>query len=80
MQFDVRKVLISLAQASAVVIGSGPFANRLIAMLKQKLINKRSYHNDTLQCLVEMGFKKERAEYALKIHKYVDILKFYNNF
>ncbi|XP_023296938.2 ubiquitin-associated domain-containing protein 1 isoform X1 [Lucilia cuprina] len=68
LQFDVRKVLISLAQASSVIIGSGPYANRLIAMLKQKLINKRNYQNDTLQCLVDMGFKKEKAEYALKIH------------
>ncbi|XP_067628098.1 ubiquitin-associated domain-containing protein 1 isoform X2 [Eurosta solidaginis] len=67
LQFDVRKVLISLAQASAAIIGAGPYATRLIDMLKQKLINKRNYQNDTLQCLVDMGFKKERAEYALKI-------------
>ncbi|KAM7345216.1 kip1 ubiquitination-promoting complex subunit 2 [Cochliomyia hominivorax] len=71
LQFDVRKVLISLAQASSVIIGSGPYANRLIAMLKQKLINKRNYQNDTLQCLVDMGFKKEKAEYALKMHNNV---------
>ncbi|XP_050324084.1 ubiquitin-associated domain-containing protein 1 isoform X1 [Bactrocera neohumeralis] len=67
LQFDVRKVLISLAQASAAIIGAGPYATRLIAMLKQKLINKRNYQNDTLQCLVDMGFKKEKAEYALKV-------------
>ncbi|XP_005184902.2 ubiquitin-associated domain-containing protein 1 isoform X1 [Musca domestica] len=71
LHFDVRKVLISLAQASAVVIGSGPYAKRLIAMLKQKLINKRNYQNDTTQCLVDMGFKKEKAEYALKLHNNV---------
>ncbi|CAD7011892.1 ubiquitin-associated domain-containing protein 1 isoform X1 [Ceratitis capitata] len=69
LQFDVRKVLISLAQASAAIIGAGPYATRLIAMLKQKLINKRNYQNDTLQCLVDMGFKKEKAEYALKINQ-----------
>uniref|UniRef100_A0A1I8PEI9 UBA domain-containing protein n=1 Tax=Stomoxys calcitrans TaxID=35570 RepID=A0A1I8PEI9_STOCA len=71
LQFDVRKVLISLAQSSAIVIGSGPYAKRLIAMLKQKLINKRNYQNDTTQCLVDMGFKKEKAEYALKLHNNV---------
>ncbi|XP_075165434.1 kip1 ubiquitination-promoting complex subunit 2 isoform X2 [Haematobia irritans] len=71
LQFDVRKVLISLAQSSAVVIGAGPYAKRLIAMLKQKLINKRNYQNDTTQCLVDMGFKKEKAEYALKLHNNV---------
>lgn len=65
----MRKVLISLAQASAFIIGAGPYANRLIAMLKQKLINKRIYQNDSLQCLVDMGFGKEKAEYALKLHK-----------
>ncbi|XP_053963937.1 ubiquitin-associated domain-containing protein 1 isoform X2 [Anastrepha ludens] len=69
LQFDVRKVLISLAQASAAIIGAGPYATRLISMLKQKLINKRNYQNDTLQCLVDMGFKKEKAEYALKINQ-----------
>ncbi|XP_017478095.1 PREDICTED: ubiquitin-associated domain-containing protein 1 [Rhagoletis zephyria] len=69
LQFDVRKVLISLAQASAAIIGAGPYATRLIAMLKQKLINKRNYQNDTLQCLVDMGFKKEKAEYALKVNQ-----------
>lgn len=53
------------------VIGSGPYAKRLIAMLKQKLINKRNYQNDTTQCLVDMGFKKEKAEYALKLHNNV---------
>ncbi|XP_073846874.1 kip1 ubiquitination-promoting complex subunit 2 isoform X2 [Musca autumnalis] len=71
LHFDVRKVLISLAQASAVIIGSGPYAKRLIAVLKQKLINKRNYQNDTTQCLVDMGFKKEKAEYALKLHNNV---------
>lgn len=76
LQFDVRKVLISLAQMSAVVIGVGPYADRLIAMLKQRLINKRNYQNDTVQCLVDMGFSRERAEYALKIHKSVELIFF----
>lgn len=64
-------MLISLAQVSAIILGVGPYANRLIAMLKQKLINKRNYQNDTAQCLVDMGFTRERAEYALRIHKYI---------
>ncbi|XP_017032987.1 ubiquitin-associated domain-containing protein 1 [Drosophila kikkawai] len=68
IQYDVRKVLISLAQASAAVIGAGPYAPRLIAMLKQRLINRRNQQADTLQCLVEMGFKRELAEFALKTH------------
>ncbi|KAH8402475.1 hypothetical protein KR009_012215 [Drosophila setifemur] len=66
IQYDVRKVLISLAQASAAVIGAGPYAPRLIAMLKQRLINRRNQQADTLQCLVDMGYKRELAAFALK--------------
>ncbi|KAM8713746.1 hypothetical protein ACLKA7_013986 [Drosophila subpalustris] len=66
IQYDVRKVLISLAQASAAVIGAGPFAPRLIAMLKQRLVNRRNHQADTLQCLVDMGFTRETADLALR--------------
>ncbi|EDW32600.1 GL10356 [Drosophila persimilis] len=66
IQYDVRKVLISLAQASAAVLGAGPYAPRLITMLKQRLINRRNHQSDTLQCLVDMGFKREMAAFALK--------------
>ncbi|XP_017148504.1 ubiquitin-associated domain-containing protein 1 [Drosophila miranda] len=66
IQYDVRKVLISLAQASAAVLGAGPYAPRLIAMLKQRLINRRNHQSDTLQCLVDMGFKRDMAAFALK--------------
>lgn len=62
----MRKVLISLAQASASIIGAGPFAPRLIAMLKQRLINRRNHQADTLQCLVDMGFTREVADQALR--------------
>ncbi|KAH8298554.1 hypothetical protein KR044_011022 [Drosophila immigrans] len=66
IQYDVRKVLISLAQASAAIIGAGPFAPRLIAMLKQRLVNRRNNQADTLQCLVDMGFTREIADQALR--------------
>ncbi|KAH8355301.1 hypothetical protein KR093_010716 [Drosophila rubida] len=66
IQYDVRKVLISLAQASASIIGAGPYAPRLIAMLKQRLVNRRNHQADTLQCLVDMGFTREIAEQALR--------------
>lgn len=64
---DVRKVLISLAQCSARIIGSGPYADRLISMLKQKVINKHKNAYDKLQCLVELGYSSELAAHALKI-------------
>ncbi|XP_034479176.1 ubiquitin-associated domain-containing protein 1 [Drosophila innubila] len=66
IQYDVRKVLISLAQASAAIIGAGPFAPRLISMLKQRLVNRRNHQADTLQCLVDMGFTREVADQALR--------------
>ncbi|EDW10425.2 ubiquitin-associated domain-containing protein 1 [Drosophila mojavensis] len=66
IQYDVRKVLISLAQASAAIIGAGPFAPRLISMLKQRLVNRRNHQADTLQCLVDMGFTREISAQALR--------------
>lgn len=71
LQYDIRKILISLAQSSAYVIGAGPFADRLILMLKQRLINKRKTETDSLNCLVDMGFAKHRAAYALQIREFV---------
>lgn len=62
----MRKVLISLAQASAAIIGAGPYAPRLIAMLKQRLVNRRNHQEDTLQCLIDMGFTRELAGIALR--------------
>ncbi|EDW60320.2 ubiquitin-associated domain-containing protein 1 [Drosophila virilis] len=66
IQYDVRKVLISLAQASAAIIGAGPYAPRLISMLKQRLVNRRNHQADTLQCLVDMGFTREVSAQALR--------------
>lgn len=69
LQFDIRKILISLAHSSAFVIGSGPYAERLIAMLKQRLINRRRQEADSMQCLTDMGFSKEKVIHALKLKK-----------
>lgn len=67
LQFDIRKILISLAQSSAYVIGAGPYAERLLAMLKLRILNRYKHEADTVKCLVDMGFTKERATYALRI-------------
>lgn len=71
LQYDIRKILISLAQSSAYVIGAGPYADRLILMLKQRLINKRKSETDSLNCLLDMGFPKNRALYALQLKGFV---------
>lgn len=69
LQFDIRRILISLAQSSAYVIGAGPYAERLIAMLKQRLINRRRQEADSIQCLSDMGITREKVIHALKLKK-----------
>lgn len=36
-------------------------------MLKQRLLNRRKFEADTVECLVDMGFEQKRAIYALRI-------------
>lgn len=59
------------------MIGAGPYAERLILMLKQRLINKRKSETDSLNCLLDMGFQRHRAQYALQLkqHVYADALR-----
>lgn len=37
-------------------------------MLKQRLVNRRNHQEDTLQCLVDMGFTRELANMALHVN------------
>lgn len=69
VQYDIRKILISLAMNHAYVIGSGPYATRIINMLKQKLIQRKQHEQDTQQCLIEMGFSRTKVQHALNIKK-----------
>ncbi|XP_055692982.1 ubiquitin-associated domain-containing protein 1 [Lutzomyia longipalpis] len=67
LQYDIRKILISLAQSSAYVIGAGPFADRLIEILKQRLLNRRRHEASALESLLAMGFAPARVHQALKL-------------
>lgn len=69
VQYDIRKILISLANACAYVIGAGPYATRIIAMLKHRLIQRKQHEQDTQQCLIEMGFSRSKVQHALNINK-----------
>lgn len=71
MQYDIRKIVISLANACAYVIGAGPYASRIIFMLKQRLMQKKRLESDTQQCLIDMGFSQVKVHHALHINKYV---------
>lgn len=69
VQYDIRKILISLANSCAYVIGAGPFATRIISMLKQRLVQRKQHEQDTQQCLIEMGFSRPKVQHALNITK-----------
>lgn len=69
VQYDIRKVLVSLSNACAYVIGGGPFAPRIITMLKQRLIQRKRHENDTQECLIAMGFSRPKVQHALHINK-----------
>lgn len=71
VQYDIRKILISLAYSCAYVIGSGPYAKNIINMLKQRLIQRKQHEQDTQQCLIDMGFSCSKVQHALNINKYV---------
>ncbi|XP_055319005.1 uncharacterized protein LOC129576911 [Sitodiplosis mosellana] len=67
VQYDIRKILISLANSCAYVIGAGPYATRIISMLKQRLVQRKQHEQDTQQCLIEMGFSRPKVQHALNI-------------
>lgn len=55
--------------ASVYVIGSGPYASRLVLTLKQQLFRKQWHHADAIQFFLDMGFPRDRAEQALSLNK-----------
>lgn len=69
MQYDLNKILISLAKASAYIIGGGPYAERVVLMFQQRIINEKRVKLDATECLVEMGFNRKLAEQALEMKK-----------
>lgn len=69
VQYDIRQIIVSLAQAAAHVIGSGPYARRLIDMFMKRLIKKRRHELDTRQNLMEMGFERTTVIHALRVTK-----------
>ncbi|XP_031630692.1 ubiquitin-associated domain-containing protein 1 [Contarinia nasturtii] len=71
VQYDIRKILISLANSCAYVIGAGPYGTRIISMLKQRLVQRKKHEQDTQQCLIEMGFSGPKVQYALNINNNV---------
>lgn len=73
VQHDVRRILVSLSNSCARVIGAGPYSSRILHMLKQKLIRQRRFEYDTQQYLVDMGFAHCNVQHALHMCKLVEL-------
>lgn len=72
VQYDIRRMLISLSEESAYIIGMGAQAPRLITLLKQKLAGTHQLRDvDVTEQLTAMGFKEEKVAEAMRIHEYV---------
>lgn len=69
VQYDIRQIIVSLAQAAAYVIGVGPYGRKLIEMFMKRLIRKRKHELDTRRNLLEMGFDRIKVVHALRMTK-----------
>uniref|UniRef100_A0A182MGH7 UBA domain-containing protein n=1 Tax=Anopheles culicifacies TaxID=139723 RepID=A0A182MGH7_9DIPT len=71
LQQDLRRIMISLSRASAYVHGTGPCADKLIALFQQRLINRKRHQISSVETLLEMGFSLDKINQALQITKNV---------
>lgn len=69
VQYDIRQILISLAETAAYVIGTGSHANSLIVMLKSRLMNKRNHSRGAIEHLLDLGFGSDQVNQALQDNK-----------
>ncbi|XP_065076116.1 ubiquitin-associated domain-containing protein 1 [Ochlerotatus camptorhynchus] len=71
LQQDLRRILISLARASAFVIGPGTCAEKLLVLFNQRLTNRRRHQVRSIDTLLEMGFSLDKIHQAMEITKNV---------
>lgn len=67
LQHDLRKILSEIAKYSAYIIGSSPFAEKLIKYYRQKILLSLNNHRDIVKILMEMGFSRSNVLRALKL-------------
>lgn len=65
---DLRKILSEIAKYSAFIIGTLPFAEKLIKYYRQKILMSLYKHQDIIKLLKDMGFSHENVIRALKIN------------
>jgi hypothetical protein len=68
LQSDLRKILSEIAKYSAHVLGSLPFAEKLLLFYRQKILMSLYNHTEVVQLLTDMGFIEDKVIRALKIH------------
>lgn len=68
LQHDLRKILSEIAKYSAYILGSLPFAEKLIKYYRQKILMGLYNHEDIIRLLVDMGFSHDNVLRALKLH------------
>lgn len=67
LQHDLRKILSEIAKYSAYILGSLPFAEKLIKYYRQKIIMSLYNHQDIVKLLMDMGFSRDNVMRALKL-------------
>lgn len=67
LQHDLRKILSEIAKYSAYIIGSLPYAEKLIKYYRQKILFSLHNHHDIVKLLMDMGFSHNDVKRALKI-------------
>jgi hypothetical protein len=67
LQNDLRKILSEIAKFSAYILGSLPFAEKLIKYYRQKIIMSLTNQQDIVKLLCDMGFSRENVHRALKL-------------
>lgn len=67
LQHDLRKILAEIAKYSAFILGSLPYAEKLIKYYRQKILMSLNNHQDIVRLLMEMGFSRKNILRALKL-------------
>lgn len=67
LQHDLRKILSEIAKYSAYILGSLPYAEKLIKYYRQKILLSLHNHQDIVKLLMDMGFSQKDVKRALKI-------------
>lgn len=67
LQHDLRKILSEIAKYSAYIIGTSPYAEKLIKYYRQKILLSLNNQRDIVKILMEMGFSRSNVLRALKL-------------